>query len=142
VAAAHQTGVVRAVADDIAFRTQNSTLQRDGIQNLSALPRTRNTRTVHHRTSLNLRVILPFFCSIFHARISVFTVALKHGAAPLWKPLCYAQIGGWLVAILIISCRCPAFMRSFVLDLKILKWETKPVESLSTQALESGSTPS
>jgi len=51
-----------------------------------------------------------------------------HGG-PLWEPLCYAQIGGLLVATLITLLLVPVFYSIFVLDLKIITWETrqKPV---------------
>jgi Cu/Ag efflux pump CusA len=46
-----------------------------------------------------------------------------HGG-PLWEPLCYAQIGGLLVATLIILLLVPVFYSIFVMDLKIVRWET------------------
>jgi multidrug efflux pump subunit AcrB len=46
-----------------------------------------------------------------------------HGG-PLWKPLCYAQIGGLLVATLVTKLQVPVMYAIFVLDFKILKWET------------------
>ena len=51
-----------------------------------------------------------------------------HGG-PLWEPLCYAQIGGLLVATLITLLLVPVFYSIFVLDLKIVTWDTsqKPV---------------
>ncbi|MFZ5450701.1 MAG: efflux RND transporter permease subunit [Thermodesulfobacteriota bacterium] len=47
-----------------------------------------------------------------------------HGG-PLWEPLCFAQIGGLLVATLITLLLVPVFYSIFVMDLKIVKWETK-----------------
>jgi len=47
-----------------------------------------------------------------------------HGG-PLWEPLCYAQIGGLMVATLITLLLVPVFYSIFVMDLKIVKWETK-----------------
>jgi len=47
-----------------------------------------------------------------------------HGG-PLWEPLCYAQIGGLLVATLITLLLVPVFYSIFVMDLKIVKWETR-----------------
>jgi multidrug efflux pump subunit AcrB len=46
-----------------------------------------------------------------------------HGG-PLWEPLCYAQIGGLLVATVITLVLVPVFYAIFVHDLKIVKWET------------------
>jgi hypothetical protein len=42
----------------------------------------------------------------------------------LWKPLCYAQIGGLLVATVVTKLQVPVMYAIFVLDFKILKWET------------------
>jgi multidrug efflux pump subunit AcrB len=47
-----------------------------------------------------------------------------HGG-PLWEPLCYAQIGGLLVATLITLLLVPVFYSIFVMDLKVVKWETR-----------------
>jgi multidrug efflux pump subunit AcrB len=47
-----------------------------------------------------------------------------HGG-PLWEPLCYAQIGGLLVATMITLLLVPVFYSIFVLDLKIVKWEAR-----------------
>jgi multidrug efflux pump subunit AcrB len=47
-----------------------------------------------------------------------------HGG-PLWEPLCYAQIGGLLVATLITLLLVPVFYSIFVMDLKIVKWEAR-----------------
>jgi multidrug efflux pump subunit AcrB len=47
-----------------------------------------------------------------------------HGG-PLWEPLCYAQIGGLLVATLITLLLVPVFYSIFVMDLKIVKWEIR-----------------
>ncbi len=65
--------------------------------------------------------------------LALYPLALHGG--PLWKPLCYAQIGGLLVATLITKLQIPCMYAIFVLDLKVLKWETNPVESPSTGAL-------
>jgi hypothetical protein len=42
----------------------------------------------------------------------------------LWKPLCYAQIGGLLAATVVTKLQVPVMYAIFVLDFKILKWET------------------
>ena len=49
----------------------------------------------------------------------------SHGG-PLWEPLCYAQIGGLLVATVITLLLVPVLYSIFVLDLKIVRWETVP----------------
>ncbi len=52
-----------------------------------------------------------------------------HGG-PLWEPLCYAQIGGLTIATFVTLLLVPVIYSIFVLDLKLIKWETKaPVES-------------
>ena len=55
--------------------------------------------------------------------LALFPLALHGG--PLWEPLCYAQIGGLAVATFITLLLVPVLYAIFVLDLKILTWETK-----------------
>ena len=47
-----------------------------------------------------------------------------HGG-PLWEPLCYAQIGGLSIATFVTLLLVPVLYSIFVLDLKLIKWETK-----------------
>jgi Cu/Ag efflux pump CusA len=54
--------------------------------------------------------------------LALFPLALESG--PLWKPLCYAQIGGLAVATFITLLLVPVFYAIFVLGLKWIKWET------------------
>ena len=53
-----------------------------------------------------------------------------HGG-PLWEPLCYAQIGGLTIATFITLLLVPVIYSIFVLDLKLIKWESsgEPAES-------------
>lgn len=46
-----------------------------------------------------------------------------HGG-PLWEPLCYAQIGGLTIATFVTLLLVPVLYSIFVLDLKLIKWET------------------
>jgi multidrug efflux pump subunit AcrB len=46
-----------------------------------------------------------------------------HGG-PLWEPLCYAQIGGLLMATVVTLLLVPVLYAIFVLDLKLVKWDT------------------
>jgi multidrug efflux pump subunit AcrB len=46
-----------------------------------------------------------------------------HGG-PLWEPLCYAQIGGLTIATFVTLLLVPVIYSIFVLDLKLIKWET------------------
>jgi hypothetical protein len=54
--------------------------------------------------------------------IALFPLA-SHGG-PLWEPLCYTQIGGLSVATFITLLLVPVLYAIFVLDLKIVPWET------------------
>ncbi len=46
-----------------------------------------------------------------------------HGG-PLWEPLCYAQIGGLSIATFVTLLLVPVLYSIFVLDLKLIKWES------------------
>jgi Cu/Ag efflux pump CusA len=46
-----------------------------------------------------------------------------HGG-PLWEPLCYAQIGGLTIATFVTLLLVPVIYSIFVLDLKLIRWET------------------
>ncbi len=60
--------------------------------------------------------------TVFATVLALLPLALHGG--PLWKPLCYAQIGGLLVATVVTKLQVPVMYAIFVLDFKILKWET------------------
>ena len=64
--------------------------------------------------------------------LALFPLALHGG--PLWQPLCYTQIGGLAVATFITLLLVPVLYAIFVLDLKILKWETKPKQPTLARA--------
>jgi multidrug efflux pump subunit AcrB len=57
------------------------------------------------------------------ATIAALIPLAIHGG-PLWQPLCYAQIGGLLFATFVTLLLVPVFYAVFVLDLKIVKWQT------------------
>jgi multidrug efflux pump subunit AcrB len=65
--------------------------------------------------------IRPVMITVAATILALFPLALEGG--PLWKPLCYAQIGGLAVATFITLLLVPVFYSIFVLDLKWLKWE-------------------
>jgi multidrug efflux pump subunit AcrB len=67
--------------------------------------------------------IRPVLITVSATILALFPLALEGG--PLWKPLCYAQIGGLAVATFITLLLVPVFYSIFVLDLKWIKWETK-----------------
>lgn len=50
-------------------------------------------------------------------------IPLAVNGGPLWESLCYAQIGGLIVANYITKLLVPALYAIFVLDLKIIRWE-------------------
>lgn len=50
-------------------------------------------------------------------------VPLASHGGPLWEPLCYAQIGGLVVATFVTLLLVPVIYSIFVRDLKIVKWE-------------------
>jgi multidrug efflux pump subunit AcrB len=65
----------------------------------------------------------PVMITVGATVLALFPLALHGG--PLWQPLCYTQIGGLCVATFITLLLVPVLYAIFVLDLKILKWETK-----------------
>jgi multidrug efflux pump subunit AcrB len=64
--------------------------------------------------------IKPF---IVFAAVPFGMVGALAAHGPLWEPLCYAQIGGLSVATFITLLLVPVIYSSFVLDLKLVKWE-------------------
>ncbi|MBL8187706.1 MAG: efflux RND transporter permease subunit, partial [Acidobacteria bacterium] len=66
-------------------------------------------------------------------------VPLALNGGPLWEALCYAQIGGLLLANYVTKLLVPALYAIFVLDLKLIKWEGhetgKATTPLSTKPL-------
>jgi multidrug efflux pump subunit AcrB len=64
----------------------------------------------------------PVLITVGATVIALFPLA-AHGG-PLWEPLCYSQIGGLGVATFITLLLVPVIYAIFVLDLKIVKWET------------------
>jgi multidrug efflux pump subunit AcrB len=67
----------------------------------------------------------PVLVTVGATILALFPLAVEGG--PLWKPLCYAQIGGLGVATFITLLLVPVFYSIAVLDLKIVKWEEKTV---------------
>jgi len=62
----------------------------------------------------------PVLITVGATILALFPLAIEGG--PLWKPLCYAQIGGLAVATFITLLLVPVFYSIAVLDLKIVKW--------------------
>src|ERR1700757_5093688 len=67
--------------------------------------------------------IRPVMITVGATILALFPLALEGG--PLWQPLCYAQIGGLAVATFITLLLVPVLYSIFVLDLKIIRWESK-----------------
>ena len=64
----------------------------------------------------------PVLITVGAAVLALVPLSMRGG--PLWEPLCYAQIGGLSVATFIELLLVPVLYGIFVLDLKIIKWET------------------
>jgi hypothetical protein len=76
--------------------------------------------------------IRPVMITVGATIHALFPLALEGG--PLWKPLSYAQIGGFVVAIFITLLLVPVFYSIFVLDLKWIKWEKTEDRKETTEA--------
>lgn len=63
----------------------------------------------------------PVLITVGATVLALFPLALHGG--PLWQPLCYAQIGGLMIATFITLLLVPVLYAMFVLDLKLVKWE-------------------
>ena len=74
----------------------------------------------------------PVMITVGATVLALFPLALHGG--PLWQPLCYTQIGGLCVATFITLLLVPVLYAIFVMDLKILKWETKEKQPLLARA--------
>ena len=65
----------------------------------------------------------PVLITVGATILALFPLA-SHGG-PLWKPLCYAQIGGLAVATFITLLLVPVLYSIAVLDLRVVKWERR-----------------
>jgi len=65
----------------------------------------------------------PVLITVGATIFALFPLAMHGG--PLWRPLCYAQIGGLAVATAITLLLVPVLYSIAVLDLKVIHWETK-----------------
>jgi multidrug efflux pump subunit AcrB len=75
----------------------------------------------------------PVLITVGAAVLALVPLSVRGG--PLWEPLCYAQIGGLSVATFIELLLVPVFYGIFVLDLKIVKWETKKEDTAPSTAI-------
>ena len=73
----------------------------------------------------------PVVITVAATVLALFPLALHGG--PLWAPLCYAQIGGLLVATVVTLIIVPVLYSIVVLDLKWIAWEEVQSETLVGQ---------
>jgi len=64
----------------------------------------------------------PVMITVGATVLALFPLSIRGG--PLWQPLCYAQIGGRSLATFIELLLVPVMYGIFVLDLKLIKWES------------------
>jgi multidrug efflux pump subunit AcrB len=69
----------------------------------------------------------PVLITVGATILALFPLATEGG--PLWRPLCYAQIGGLAMATFITLLLVPVFYSIAVLDLKVVRWETEKTEA-------------
>jgi Cu/Ag efflux pump CusA len=81
--------------------------------------------------------IRPVVITVLATILALFPLALEGG--PLWQPLCYAQIGGLAVATFITLLLVPVLYSIFVLDLKIIRWDSKETSKDAEPRASSGS---
>jgi multidrug efflux pump subunit AcrB len=74
----------------------------------------------------------PVMITVGATVFALFPLALHGG--PLWEPLCYAQIGGLAIATFVELLLVPVLYAIFVLDLKIVKWESYQASAVPVQA--------
>jgi multidrug efflux pump subunit AcrB len=67
----------------------------------------------------------PVLITVAATVIALFPLA-AHGG-PLWEPMCYAQIGGLIVATFVTLLVVPVLYASCVRDLKLVAWEAGEV---------------
>jgi len=81
----------------------------------------------------------PVMITVLALVIALVPLAMHGG--PLWEPMCYAQMGGMMVATFVTLLLVPVIYTIFVLDLKLIQWEVtdepKQVEPEAT-ALATG----
>jgi multidrug efflux pump subunit AcrB len=63
----------------------------------------------------------PVLITVAATVFALFPLAIHGG--PLWKPLCFAQIGGLTIATLVTLLLVPVLYSIAVLDLKIVRWD-------------------
>ena len=75
----------------------------------------------------------PVMITVLALVIALVPLAMHGG--PLWEPMCYAQMGGMMVATFITLLLVPVIYSVFVLDLKLIKWDsTETAKEVSPEA--------
>lgn len=64
----------------------------------------------------------PVLITVLALVIALVPLAMHGG--PLWEPMCYAQMGGMICATFITLLLVPVIYSIFVLDLKLIQWDT------------------
>jgi multidrug efflux pump subunit AcrB len=64
----------------------------------------------------------PVLVTVGATVLGLIPLALHGG--PLWEPLCFVQIGGLTAATVVTLVLVPVLYAVFVLDLKLVKWNT------------------
>jgi len=74
----------------------------------------------------------PVMITVLALVFALIPLAMHGG--PLWEPMCYAQMGGMMVATFITLLLVPVIYSIFVLDFKLIKWEaTGPAEQVEAE---------
>jgi multidrug efflux pump subunit AcrB len=68
----------------------------------------------------------PILITIFATTLALIPLAIHGG--PLWQGLCFAQIGGLIVATFCTLLFVPTLHAFVVLDLKAIKWQSIAVQ--------------
>jgi preprotein translocase subunit SecF len=81
----------------------------------------------------------PVLITVAATVIALFPLA-AHGG-PLWEPLCYAQIGGLTFATFVTLLLVPVIYATFVIDLKLVRWDAHEETELITIERETAMIP-
>ncbi len=79
----------------------------------------------------------PVMITVGATVLALFPLSIRGG--PLWQPLCYAQIGGLSLATFIELLLVPVMYGIFVLDLKLIKWESLDHEPAAEETIRAAS---
>jgi len=79
----------------------------------------------------------PVMITVGATVLALFPLSIRGG--PLWQPLCYAQIGGLSLATFIELLLVPVMYGIFVLDLKLIKWESLEHQAVPEETIRAAS---